>query len=122
MLQDAANWLASQLAVAAAPIGDVGYLPVASGSTPIDITGEVWVGRTVFAKRDAAQRGPAVERSDSDFLIRASALPDEPQAGDRISLTGAGSGTYELTRIAGEPAWRWSDPTHTTYRVHTKEV
>ena len=28
--------------------------------------------------------------------------------------------TYEVMAPGGEPVWRWSDPYHQVYRIHTK--
>ena len=60
-----------------------------------------------------------------DFLIQAadyiiSAVAVEPAAGDVIEeVVGSTTYSYELIPRFGEAAWRWSDPRHTAYRLHT---
>jgi hypothetical protein len=98
------------------------YAPL-DGGEPTDLTGKAWVGRTVFVRRDPVQRGPAIEFGDRDYLIPVGELPAEPKLGDRLTeRLGAWDVTFEVVTPAGEPAWRWSDPGRTVYRVHTKEV
>lgn len=81
-------------------------------------------GRTVFASQ--MDGGPRVEFGDRDYLIEAADLTafGDPQLGDRITETLNGvSRTWEVkTPGTGDPAWRWSDPGHTRYRVHTIQV
>ena len=81
------------------------------------------VGRTVFSSN--AQDGPRIEFGDRDYLIQAVDLTiGEPAIGDRISETIDGvTRVFEcMTPGTGEPAWRWSDPAHTVYRIHCKRV
>ena len=54
-----------------------------------------------------------------DFIVPRELLPSEPQVGDEVDFLG---GTYEVLSPNGEPAWRWSDPFRTAYRIHTKHV
>jgi hypothetical protein len=106
------------------PAASISYQPAAGGN-PTDLTGRAWVGRTVFSRRDPAQRGPSVEYGDRDYLIPAAELPGEPARGDRVTeRIGEWLVTFEcmVPSLEGEPAWRWSDPARTVYRVHTKEV
>lgn len=44
----------------------------------------------------------------------------EPQRGDRIIEPGGA--VYEILPPAGEPAWRYSDPQRTRYRLHARRV
>ena len=39
--------------------------------------------------------------------------------GDTIAYGGR---TFEVMAPGGEPVWRWSDPYHQVYRIHTKCV
>lgn len=82
------------------------------------------VGRTVFSSN--LDGGPRIEFGDRDYLIEADELAafGDPALGDRITETLAGeSRVWEVkTPGTGEPAWRWSDPQHTRYRVHTVQV
>ena len=81
-------------------------------------------GRTAFAAQPV--EGPRIEFGDRDYLILATDLAalGEPVLGDRISQAFAGqTEVYEvITPGTGDPAWRWSDPGHTIYRLHTKRV
>jgi hypothetical protein len=81
-------------------------------------------GRTVFSSQ--LDGGPRIEFGDRDYLIEAADLTafGEPQLGDRITeVIGSTTRVWEIkTPGTGEPAWRWSDPGHTRYRVHTVQV
>lgn len=65
--------------------------------------------------------GLRVVTAMADFLIAAAELESfgSPQAGDRIVTEEA---TFEVLPWGSEPCWRWSDPFHQTYRIHTKEL
>jgi len=85
------------------------------------------VGRTVFASNGAD--GPRVDFGERDYLILAADLvlggaAAEPEEGDRVSETiGGVEHTFKIMPTAtGEPAWRWSDPGRTKYRLHVKRV
>lgn len=84
------------------------------------------VGRTVFRRNE--QGGAAVEFGERDYLITAadlilSGVAVEPAEGDRITETINGVAvTFRVVPVLGEPAWRWSDPSRTAYRVHVKRV
>ncbi len=82
------------------------------------------VGRTVFSSN--LEGGPRIEFGDRDYLIEAADLVEfgTPQIGDRIVEVIDGlTRTWEIkTPGTGEPAWRWSDPQHTRYRIHTIQV
>mgnify|MGYP006285240057 CR=1 FL=1 len=75
-----------------------------------------------FGKTDyevADDYGARIRTHVIDFLILASELGFEPQASDVIVANGC---KYEVMDLAGEGAWRWSDPYRTTFRIHTKET
>lgn len=62
-----------------------------------------------------------VQSGDRDYLIAVDDLTfGEPRSGDRIGESGL---TFEVQEPGtGEPAWRYSDPERTQYRLHTKRV
>lgn len=104
----------------AAPTGRLTYYPV-SGGDPIDLTGKAWVGRTLFT-RLPKEGGGNVEWGDRDYLVPVAHLPAEPQRGDRIVEEIDGTDvTFEAIEPLSEPAWRYSDPGRTVYRIHMKE-
>jgi hypothetical protein len=113
----AKDWLPARLKHAAGV--SVSY---ARGGTTRTLT--AWVGRTVFASQ--LEGGPRIEFGDRDYLVTAAdlALFGEPALGDRITeVVGGETQTHEcVTPGTGEPAWRWSDPTQTIYRIHCKRV
>lgn len=90
------------------------------GATSVTITAVL--GRTLFASNE--EGGPRVEFGDRDYLVNVAALAalgfGEPRVGDRVTDAGL---TFEVqTPDVGEPAWRYSDPGRTDYRLHTKQV
>lgn len=87
----------------------------ASGGSPQTITATV--GRTEFELVDA--NGIVTRVNSRDYLITASQLNAAPKAGDKIL---DGGHAYAVNEYGSEPAWRWSDAWHQTYRVHCKEV
>jgi hypothetical protein len=106
----------------AAPDGPVTYTRKAAPDAPIDLTGRAWVGRTVFSRIPNAA-GATVVFGDRDYLVAVADLPAEPERGDRIAETINGQAvTFEVMAPASEPAWRYSDPARTVYRIHAKEV
>ncbi len=66
-----------------------------------------------------------VESTDRDYLIGAADLANAgligtPARGDRIIDNGE---VYECQAPTdGSKPWAWSDPAHTTYRIHSKKV
>jgi len=114
----ARDWLPGKVREAAG----VG-ITYARGAESIGITATV--GRTVFSS--LAEGAPRVEFGERDYLILAADLvigggTSEPAIGDRITETIDGSDVvFEVvTPETGEPAWRWSDPQRTVWRVHVK--
>ena len=78
--------------------------------------------RATFGKTDyeiADDYGATIRTHVIDFLILADELGHEPQASDVIVADGR---KYEVMDLAGEGAWRWSDPYRTTFRIHTKDI
>lgn len=74
-------------------------------------------GRTVF--RSVNDVGAWIRIETRDFIVAAKELDEPPQAGDIVRFRGA---EYEVLSPNGEPAWRWSDPYRTAYRIHTKHT
>ena len=122
LLQRGESFLNSKLGQAAAVA-----ITYARGATEIDITEadeQAWIGRTAFSS--SRVDGPRIEWGDRDYLIAVAALSDlgEPAEGDLITETINGTACeFKVLRPdTGEPAWRFSDPTRTRYRVHVKQV
>ncbi len=90
---------------------EIQYAP--TGGEPYGVTAVP--GRTVFSQRN--EYGLYVRVETRDFIIRREQLAAEPQRGDEIVFD---SRRYEVLAPGGEPVWRWSDPMHTAYRIHTK--
>ena len=74
-------------------------------------------GKTVF--RSTNEYGNWVRTETRDFIIRADQLDAPPERGDVIVFDGR---EFEVLAPNDEPVWRWSDPYHTAYRVHTKNT
>ena len=115
MLRWGANWLAAQKQE-----WDSVEIEYVREGTPLSIVAEV--GRTLFTSNlvNAAR----VEWGDRDYLILVADLTfGEPVEGDRITEEINGDElTFEVVSPGGEPAWRYSDPHRTRYRVHCKQV
>ena len=81
------------------------------------------VGRTVFASN--AEGGPRIEFGDRDYLVKVADLTlGVPKVGDRVAQTvDTVAMVFEVQNPeTGEPAWRYSDPARTVYRIHCKRV
>jgi len=92
-----------------------------TGQTPITV--QATFGRTEYDITDGA--GASLQTHVVDFLILASDLValHPPQRGDVILAPGSGGDhQYEVLDLPGDGCWRWSDPYHTTLRIHTKDV
>jgi len=75
------------------------------------------------------QEAVQVDAISRDFLIDASSLSIGgnaiiPKHGDLITQTVNGAAVRFAVSppSRGIPEWRWTDATHTRYRIHTKEV
>ena len=95
--------------------------------TPVSLTVVIGDSRSIAIREGQSQPNVRIEFSDRDYLITYDALNavgfDPPQIGDRITETINGETViYEVRKQGSEPAWRWSDPERTTYRVHCKRV
>ena len=116
LFANARSWIGSSVAAAAGV--SISYT---RGATTLSLT--AIVGRTVF--RSNNDQGAVIQFGDRDYLIEATALTfGEPALGDRIAevIDGATSTFEVITPDTGEPAWRWSDPSHTRWRIHVKQV
>ena len=85
------------------------------------------LGRTVYAQGRQGH-GPAVVWGERDFLVRVGEYrlgpageACEPAEFDRV-LDQTTNITYEVRRIADEPAYRYDAPERLTWRVHTKRI
>lgn len=85
-----------------------------------------WIGNTLFKILDKdAQR---LEWGDRDYLVPVVALNIEgilfePAKGHYIVETlNAVATTFELSAPENEKVWRYSDPQHLVYRLHTKKA
>jgi hypothetical protein len=74
-------------------------------------------GKTGFEV--AEESGLTIHAHVWDFLILADELGFAPEPGDMIAANGR---MYEVMNLGGEGCWRWSDPYHQTYRIHTKDI
>lgn len=114
MLSNGMAWLSSQLKAHASE--SVIYR---RGSVSITVTAV----RGSSAANETNQQGQQVRVFIRDFLIKAADLVIEsvatkPVPGDQIEL--ANGEIYEVMTDGADPGWRWSDPQHTTLRVHTQ--
>lgn len=120
ILQAGMAWLSGQLrshagqAVTYARAYDEVEITATPGSKPMRVLDEF---------------GVRVDWTGQDWLIAAADLvldgdAVEPRRGDEVThVSGGFTLVYEVLSPGGdEPCWRWSDPHHTTYRVHTKLV
>lgn len=107
---------------AAKPQGTLQYQRKCDPNNLIDLADKARFGRTIFT-RLPEQAGVSVIWGDADVLVQVGAIPAEPVEGDRVIWTNGGKVvTFELMAPLNEPAWRWSDPERTEYRLHLKEV
>jgi len=114
------QWLASKLKSHAS--STVVYV---QGANQVSVSATI--GRTLM-KLDDGYGGIRMQWTDRDFLIAPldliiAGLAITPERGDTILETvGTKVYTYEVNAPGGEPAWRWSDPHRSLYRIHTKEI
>lgn len=120
--------MSDMLADAAAWLSDIRRTHVSQAVTYVrgDLTVEVQatVGSTKFPLN--TDDGGTIEYVARDYIIAVEDLvfgsgdPVEPQRGDKII---EGDRTYEcMGPGGGEQDWRYSDPHHLAYRIHTKQV
>ncbi len=96
-----------------------------TGQTPIANVSAV-PGSTL--SQIAADEASMLWTRTRDYLIPAASLnfgsgAVEPAEGDTITEVDPLSGhtyTFAVLPMGAEPAWRWSDPQRSTYRIHTK--
>ena len=111
LLRQGSDWLESQrTAHMASPVT---FRRTGQGEQVIQAT----FGQTEYEVAD--DYGATIRAHVVDFLILAEELGLEPRSGDVIVADGR---KHELMGLAGEHCWRWSDPYHTTYRIHTKDI
>jgi len=91
------------------------------------VTVQATVGETVFRLDNGA--GGTIRYVSRDYLVRSQDLVIggvvvEPRRGDRIvHAIGGDHKRHEVLGPGGdEPDWRYSDPSHLTIRLHTREV
>lgn len=92
--------------------------------TSIPLT--VYVGNTLFKIED--RDGQRMEWGDRDYLIpvvdlNVADVLFQPAKGHYIEeVLDNVTVIFELSAPSNEPVWRWSDPEHITYRIHTKRM
>jgi len=111
LLRDGLNWLEQQRTVHMT--SPVTYRRAGQADAEVQAT----FGKTDYEVAD--DYGATIRTHVIDFLILADELGHEPQASDVIVTDGR---KYEVMDLAGEGAWRWSDPYRTTFRIHTKDT
>lgn len=121
------NLISRGMEFLARSLGQAAGVEVTYARSAASVTLTAWVGRTVFA-RTQSEPGPSVIFGERDYLIPVADLvlagsPAVPARGDRVTETIDGQAvTFEVAPVEGEPAWRYSDPARTLYRVHCKRV
>ena len=115
MLSDATKWLHDQ---AHNHLADT----VTYRRGELEVSLAATVGRSEFEIE--RETGVIVSFESRDYIFRVSDLvlggeTVEPLAGDCIVEAGR---IYEVMAPGDRPAWRWSDPFHTAFRVHTKHI
>jgi hypothetical protein len=115
LFHDGIDWMRSQLLASVS-------IEVTYHRNTSSVTLSAVVGTTTF---EAVNEYGIVERVQTrDYLIPSKELilggsPTLPMAGDRIT---EGAREFEVTAQGGEPAFRYSDPSQTILRIHTKGV
>lgn len=132
MLSRGQAMLARRLKQAASPTDEDGlvglvYTRIDDQSHPITLTGKAWLGRTVFTRRQVSAGAgitPSIIFGDYDLLVPVVDLPAAPKKGDRLTIQRTPNEIYEcmIPGIEGEPAYRYSDASHTVWRIHMKKV
>lgn len=98
----------------------------ARGDASVDV--QATLGSKLL-KLDDGDGGIRMERTDMDFLVRASDLdfgggPVRPQRGDVVYLPVGGTlQVFEVVPYGGSDGpWRWADPHQSMLRIHAKHV
>lgn len=124
LFQKARDWLPAQMATAATS-GNT--LTLTWGGEVLDLTDLAWNGLVSFQSEQ--HKGARIQLGARDYIVPASAIvfggqAIEPQVGMRFTETIGGVETkFEvLDTDTGEPAFRYSDPARTVWRIHTKNV
>ena len=117
ILQTGASWLAGRLQASASR-------SVRYRRNGQEVTIRATPGRQLLRVGDGLG-GSRVEWTDLDLIFPAADLvlggaTVEPRRGDevRIARDDGKDDVYEVRGPDGEPPWRYSDPGHTTLRVH----
>jgi hypothetical protein len=94
---------------------------IVRGAYSVEVAGVI--GHTIAER--TTEDGIVLTARIRDYLVpvvayRLNGLATTPQRGDRfIEADGA---VFEALPPSGEPLWRWSDPSRTTYRIHAQRV
>jgi hypothetical protein len=116
--------LVARQRVGAVPAGTITY---SRNAESVDLTGNAWVGRTVFRRTELQTEGASIVFGDRDYLIVAAALVlggvrITPKEGDLVTETLNGVAVeFRVSALPGEDAWRWSDAGRTVLRAHVKQ-
>jgi len=85
--------------------------------------GDAYAVNATIGKTDydvATESGLSIGSHVIDFLITVADLPFQPEIGDRIEYDGL---WHEVMALGDDiRGWRWSGPTHSTYRIHTRQT
>lgn len=119
LFQKAKTWLPAAMENAAGVTVTVSYGGNSGETVAV-------IGRTVFAMNKPGRA--RIEYGERDVLVTSANLVaahasfTAPSVGMRFQFDGETT-VYECRQPDGEePAWRWSDPQETTYRIHTVQV
>lgn len=115
-LKSGIQWLAGKLNTSVSQT-----VTYSRGDADVEIQATIGDTATQTQEYDVHQ----IDYEGRDFIVLASELvfsgtAFEPESGDLI--TEAEGRVYEVLPIPGGPCWRWSDPHHTMYRIHAKEL
>ncbi len=120
ILKDGLAFLTAQLKANASQT-----ITYARGLNSVDV--QATFGKKLL-KLDDGLGGIRMEWTDMDFLIPAADLkfgstPITPERGDLIYLTEPYDvQVFEVMPYGSDPAWHWSDPHQSMYRIHAKFI
>ncbi len=120
ILKDGLAFLTAQLKANASQT-----VTYARGLSSVDV--QATFGKKLL-KLDDGLGGIRMEWTDMDFLIPAADLkfgsnPITPERGDLIYLTEPYDvQVFEVMPYGSDPAWMWSDPHQSMYRIHAKFI